>query len=459
LNCKGADGVGIADTNYHFAPWIIAFISAVLLISIIVPPFQTPDEPTHLAECLSQSTCSGTSKEVIEESILDLLPRYEFWKLVQFPEPEQSPQRFYEAPLLRIRPSQSAKPLLYYRLSGWVLDLFQIQNPIDALFALRMMGCCFSLIVFGLCLAIIRASCPSYPAQITALSAMAVPQYLFMAGALNPAVLSWISAGFMILGSLYLLNPAFRYRSWVYIIGGFVLATVSHRAALTVLGAPIIAVLIRFTEYRRSLDKPLRIFVTAASLSAMSMAVWICITWCCPHLIRRCLITSIQTLQQGWIHLSPDAMNGAFWKQFWLHYHKSVWLSFGWLKIHASSWFYWLVVPAYLIPLIGYTRMLCSGNKRQIVSSNHKKLMILAIAAAGSLWGGALMFLLQGNLSQGRYLYAAWPAFAVLSATGWMEAFPVKYHRLVSVCVVFLTWSMAVYSIWGVLIPGYYFSP
>ena len=183
----------------YWLPWWFVFVMTALAFAIWTPPFMYPDEPAHLAGAME--TMDPAARESLEGDILTSMSAHRFWERAGVETPSETPQTFYRSPLLRLIPTQFAKPLAYYRVCGTVLRLLNIQDILDALFVLRLFGVLLAALTAFMTGLIVREVFPGSPWQAVAMAALSVPQYAAMAGAVNPATASWVSGAMMILGA------------------------------------------------------------------------------------------------------------------------------------------------------------------------------------------------------------------------------------------------------------------
>ncbi len=447
--------MAIRNTRAILMPYLMLFGGAVLLYALLTPPFQMPDEPAHLAYCLSVSQTRLMSPEYIEQDILKALHQYRFWELVQERPPHPIPHRFYDAPLLRSKPTQLSKPKLYYSLCGFLLKMFQVSDPVSALYILRLFSVVISIFTATLFYVTIRLVFIDERMQYAALSTLAVPQILFMAGANNPAVLSWLTATGMILGSVMLIRKHHTPIGYLLISSGFILALFSHRAALTVLPGIILAIILARFDRQSASHRSATILWSSFLLGAFSVLTFMIAANSYPMFVRHLTLRVSQIVFQVIDVPAADGLDWNWLKSFMLHFHHSLWLSFGWLKFHASSPLYWLFALCYIPLIIGFFTFSAGTCRLNLPSRRILAVMVLIILT--TVWAGIATYGIRHEFSQGRYLFPAWPAFAIIGITGIFKMIPARYTLHVSFILVILSWSIAGYAIWKILVPAFYF--
>jgi len=431
-------------------PWWFLFIVTALSFATWTPPFQYPDEPTHLAGALE--SIDPANREIRENQLLQLMQQYRFWELAAAEIPETTPLKFYQAPLLRKVPTQFSKPLFYYRTAGHLLRLAKIDNLLTSIIFLRLLGVLlagFAIFIFGLILQIVL---PDNPWQAVAIAAVAVPQFAYMSGALNPSNIAWISGSLILLASLLLLQQNKRILGWVILLGSLFLCIFTHRAALAILPAAFFSIWYGGRRLQRQ-HMPIWFWLLAGSVSSIA-TVFIC--WKQPAIIRSIFIRAATITLQLHVNVADSAFDLSWWKVFLSFFGKSLILNFGWLSLTASGWIYILFGCIGAIGLFGWLLSLVTFRKPGF-SGNFGQGIVLWIAAVVMFWAAAGQYAVNGILSQGRYLFAAWPAIACIVVLGWSVLIPKKYWMNTIIILCAVIWSTSLWSLWKVMIIGFYF--
>lgn len=437
--------------NRYWLPWWLLFTVTALLYAVWTPPFMYPDEPTHLAGAME--TGNPAAREALEGRILQEMTRQRFWRLAGVETPDAVPKTFYQSPLLRLIPTQFAKPLAYYRVSGAALRIAGARDDIPgALFALRLLGVLLASAAVFLGGLLIREMLPDSPWQAAAMAVMAVPQYGYMAGAVNPGTTAWVTGGLMMLGSIRLLQPEKRYRGWALAGAGVILAVVTHRAALALLPAVILAAI----RGRRRL-RTHRIPGWAGWLAGIgSAAVCAGMLLRSPVRVRNLAIRFAELFHGMRIDLHRPAAGMDWQQRFWSLLGRSSVMSFGWLSLDGPGWIYFVytIVPA--VAALAWMAIVLRMIRKQ-VADDRTRVWVLWAGALGMFWAAAGQYVVQGVFAQGRYLFAAWPVFGVLAALGWRAVCPEKFERPVIICIVTAAWLLNMIVLYRYLIQGFYF--
>jgi hypothetical protein len=207
------------------AAWICALIACLNAAcwSIVTPPFQIPDEPSHfaytqqLAENLKLPTSSETSFSAEEETVLRDIHQYEVHgspenHTISSAAAQQRLQEDLERGLSRhggggVDGAYSSPPL-YYLLQTVPYGLASGGTLLDQLEAMRLLSALMAGFTALFVFMFVRETLPAEPWAWTvgALSVALAPLLGFMSGAMNPdAMLAAVSAA-----TFYCLARAFR---------------------------------------------------------------------------------------------------------------------------------------------------------------------------------------------------------------------------------------------------------
>jgi len=123
---------------------LITAINGIIYI-IIIPPWQSPDEPTHFeyVQLLADSkTIFGSIAPnfSLQERIISSMDHHYFWKYLGWPRPQPLPLKFEDTPFLRLVRAHTQigrKPPLYYFLSSLLLRISPQNSIIYKLYLLR----------------------------------------------------------------------------------------------------------------------------------------------------------------------------------------------------------------------------------------------------------------------------------------------------------------------------------
>lgn len=446
-----AGGSPVRMPGYRYwLPWWAVFVTAALLYAVWTPMFMYPDEPTHLAGAMESA--DPAAREALEGRILEEMTRHRFWRLAGVETPSAQPKTFYQSPLLRLIPTQFAKPMSYYRLTGGILRRTHTSSIQGSLLALRLLGVLTAAMAAFLAGLLIREIFPGSPWQAVAMAILAVPQYSYMAGAVNPGTTAWISGGLMMLGAIRLLQPERRFGGWFLAAAGMLLAMFTHRAALALLPAVALAAIWGRSRLRTH-RVPGWIWWPTGTMSSVIFFLLLRLK---PVQVRNMAIRFAELFHGLRIDLSPSFSDMAWQERFWSLLGRSSVMSFGWLSLDGPGWLY----TVYALPAAAAALAWPAAALRLIrkpMTADRAQTWVLWAGALGMVWAAAGQYVVQGIFAQGRYLFAAWPVFGALAAAGWRALFPEKAHRGVIVCIVTAMWLLNMVVLYRFLIQGFYF--
>ena len=105
------------------------YLAIGLAASLLIPPWQSPDEPTHFEYARGLAIGNTAETPVIQAPIIASFYRYRFWDYRDVPAPNPAPASFSELQRLLLR--QTDKAPLYYWLAAAVSDQQQ-HRPANA---------------------------------------------------------------------------------------------------------------------------------------------------------------------------------------------------------------------------------------------------------------------------------------------------------------------------------------
>ena len=140
----------------------LVVIILVLVLGIVVPPFQFPDEPHHFAAIMISA--SGEAKrESIERATIELMERFQWWRLAGvgvrriFPSVFRKSDFSWPIRARRIFGIGSRGYLLYHAALGWVIGRLRITSLAANYYLARAVsGVFFLLTIFFIWLSLSR---------------------------------------------------------------------------------------------------------------------------------------------------------------------------------------------------------------------------------------------------------------------------------------------------------------
>jgi hypothetical protein len=259
--------------------WLIGCYLAIgFSASLLMPPWQSPDEPAHFEFARSQRFNTTAELPEIQQPIIDTFYDFRFWQERGRPPPETPPEAFSQIPRLIIR--QISKAPLYYDLaavvSSWTND------TILQLYSMRWLSIVLSSLTIPLVYLTAREVLPPERRRMALVAAALVaflPMYSYIGASVNPDTLGApLAAAAVLLATrgMRRLNPAAA-------LAGVVLAVLAfwvRRSAIALLPWTLLVALICVLVWlwRRQPRTTPRATILAASICSV-VAMLAAILW------------------------------------------------------------------------------------------------------------------------------------------------------------------------------------
>jgi len=368
----------------------------------IVPPFNNPDEPAHW-------------NFIVHVAMTGQLPTL---KVGDYPEALVNDLKTSHFPPDRsIEPIvyESHQPPLYYAIGAAVYKLTVWRSIGTAIFAVKLLSVLFGVSLVATTYAIARELCPEQPAVWVGASSFValLPMHANMTAAINNDTL-----GDLLLAVLVLLCMRRMRGEWspVLAIGAGVVLGLGLLTKVTVyVGLPLLVAAEAMGQWRaaRTTRRRQRRLFALTALIALVLAGW----W--P--IRNMFIygpTDPVGLQRNQLVVTQPltgpitGQSAARWMTITFD---SFWGQFGWMGIPLDGRIYRLLLVASALAVLGAGIALLrrtEAAKPELVLPGLLALWLLLVI------GDDIYYNLTFIQAQGRYLFPAVPAFAILFAGG-----------------------------------------
>jgi len=435
--------------NYKLILLIV--LSASLILGIvyiyIIPPWQSPDEPTHFeyAKVLAQGDPPWTPQPNpdLQKSIIVSLDRHDYWRFVWEERPSPLPATFRDAPFLFAAPTQIGKnPPLYYLFASLILRLSSTISVESELYRIRIISLLFSVLTVGVvwaCAAeIFGRDSPICPAA-TGITAL-IPQFMVIGTSISPdpcvnlfgasaiyLVLRFQRRGFTLSRILFLLF-------W-HGIG----MLINYKFLILIFALPLVA-LIHFCRHRTETASFKKLILWSGLLISILLLVYSGVVWYFPGIARifvvrvNVLYSTLSSFLQGETYFPVG-----HWHWFNSELFKSFWLKYGWLKYELQPIFYLILKIISLGALAGIALFLCRWilGFGKLGCRERKGVLTLLLYAAVTLGAYYLFWGLKGSntTTQGRHLFLVMPAWTILFIFGWCQFFRFRFQKKVSIAL------------------------
>ncbi|OGD18268.1 MAG: hypothetical protein A2W03_14095 [Candidatus Aminicenantes bacterium RBG_16_63_16] len=447
---------------------ILLYAAALcLLLNILVPPFQNPDEIQHFATILRYTLGSGQAP-AIEAEVIRLMDRFDWWRMAGMGRPAKLPDRFSDIPFLKYSESAglTGHLVLYHAALGALLKLLPSKDVLSLYHASRV----FSALLFGGSLLLLAAAFANVAASQGATRGLGfffvlfLPQFSVLSLSVNPESLSIFWGALFFYGLVSWCSGAAGSAAIIILPLTALAGFLTDRSSFYLI--PLAAVLPLFF-WRRG--RPLRSLAAAGlylifALVVLSWAAW----FFSPQ-----FFSGLKTIAAYFLDRSAPAgpaVGSGFAGLSLLRFVDSFWLMFGWMAFSAADVGYLIWRMAGLLSLAG---ILVFAARRWIM----KKPAGLAAAGLGEKpWTGRLVgysaFAVGLQLAailaaatatritpQGRYLFPAIFPVAFLFVLG-LESLGDLFGRRAgrALVAVFLVFEVIffVFVVWGYIAPVFH---
>lgn len=446
-------------------PTIPIVLTASLLLTLhlvlafaLIPPWQQPDEPSHVALVELQRARIAGAGDVAdparEGEILQSMGRHDWWVHRIRPTPVEIPPRFGDA--ARLGGSVAAEvvgiddPPAYFRIMGRVLSWLPRLTVTEDLYVLRAISALFGILTLWVAWLAARAMLPATAAATVALLLAVHPQFAIVSAAATPDAMT------NFLGACLWWQAAAaiqRRRPYLRLLAMWALAL--SAAATDRMGVPLVAfalVASTFVLYGEiSLNRgKAGVTATAAAAGAigvLGVAAWAFDAFGESYGIRR--VFSALVPVEGVMTWS------SFVRFNWL-LNRSWWYVLGWGRYGPPAWWATIAVVLTAAAALGVFRRMVGDRE---MDGRTRTLMALALAGvAVQLFAIYWAYFRLGNGAPGRYLFPVLVPSLVLLWAG-LQAWIPRAQRLNAATALVLLLAFLDAVLWGVVaIPAYYAS-
>lgn len=443
--------------------WLVlaAFALLALAWSLVVPPFETPDEiyhygfVRHLAQGnplpVQSAESTGPWEQEGSQAPLYYLAAGALTSLI-----DQA-----DLAALAVRnPRANIGDPLYPGNKNFML-YSGAKRPLTGVNLALHVGRWFSLLLGALTVwftwltARLAFGARLWPALAAAALVASVPQFGFLSGSLtNDALVTTASAaGVWWLARLITLPPERPVRRWEWAALGVILG-IAALSKLQGLGLFVLAALagLGMATQRRDWLLPLRALLPVAIPPALIAGWWY---------LRNIRLYDDWTGLRYLLELNGRRAGNFDLADWWLEFRGlrySFWGLFGWFNILLPDWVYWALDFVSAVALLG--AIVTLGRIWLSAKESPAQRNVLTLAALWSLLSFALLlyFTLQATGSQGRLLFPALSTLAILAVLGldfWLARLPRIAAQAVWGALLALLVGSSLYSL-GWLVPNAY---
>jgi len=268
--------------------------------SVIVPPWQAPDEPGHLeyARLLAEKRRPLTREDIspqLQREILSSMHDSDFWKYVHQPDPEQIPDSFNDDPFLVLSGTQVGdEPPLYYLVPALI---FALARPEDVLLQLYVMRW-FSVLLSGFVVVVAYLTADElfhrdrFLVVGVPIFVAFLPMFTFIGASANNDIMAALLASLLIYRLISSFKGGFSSRS--ALVAGLLLVLTVCSKKTTLFTIPLAAMALPMYAWRPGRSwRPDRGHVIGAACLACLVVIWGIWQWDGPD--AECWVQSPQS--------------------------------------------------------------------------------------------------------------------------------------------------------------------
>jgi 4-amino-4-deoxy-L-arabinose transferase-like glycosyltransferase len=418
-----------------------------IIYIVIIPPWQSPDEPTHFeyAKVLAQGAPPWAPQPSpdLQKTIIVSLDRHDYWRFVWEERPSPLPTTFRDAPFLFSAPTQIGKnPPLYYLFASLILRLSSTISVESELYRLRIISLIFSVLTVGVvwaCAAeIFGRDSPICPAAagITAL----IPQFMVIGTSVSPdPCVNFFGAGAIYLVLRFQRKGFTLSRILVLLLWHGIGVLINYKFLILIFALPLVA-LIHLCRHRRETASFRKLILWFGLLILTLLVLYSGTVWYFPGIARifvvrvNILYSTLSSFLQGETYFPAG-----FWHWFNSELFKSFWLKYGWLKYELQPIYYLILKIITMGALAGVGLFLGRWilGFVKLAPRVREAILTLLLYAAVTLGSYYLFWGLKGSntTTQARHLFLVMPAWAILFIFGWCQFFPNRFQKKVSIAL------------------------
>jgi hypothetical protein len=296
--------VHLLDSPPRRLPIVAAFVClslvSGLLCSVIIPPWQAPDEPRHLeyAILLSEKGWFLTREDLsldLQRDMMASMLESDFWTLLGRKEPDSVPASFLDDPFLKLSGSRLGdRSPLYYLLPALAFNALPEDDLLARLYLMRWFSVLLS--AAAVCVAGLTAI-ELFPDDrfmiVAVLAFMALlPMFIFIGSSANNDSLAVLSASLVTWQVVRVFNRGLSWRSGLTLCGLAMLSLLAKRTSFFAVPLVPLTIAIYLQRRRLSLSERQRCVVATSSMMGL--------------LLLSILLTSSGKDAAGWVP-SPES--------------------------------------------------------------------------------------------------------------------------------------------------------
>ena len=317
---------------------IITVINGIIYI-IIIPPWQSPDEPTHFeyVQLIADSkkiSGSVTPNFFLQEQIISSMDHYHFWKYLGWPRPKPLPVKFEDTPFLRLVRAHTQigiKPPLYYFISSLLLRICPQNSIIFKLYLLRSFSLLLTIVTVILIYLTARLIFPEdiyFPLAAAAFAAF-LPEFILIGTSVSLDPMANLMSSLFIYLMIKLQLRGLRFHLLAVIVLVLIVSAFVTYKCLTLVPIFILGICVYLSFSPEAPKKWVRIVLTITCLLFVCVIGYSFLVWSNPRIAQIFIFkasdlhSKFLSLLSGDLHLarSEERRVGKECRSRWSPYH------------------------------------------------------------------------------------------------------------------------------------------
>lgn len=464
---KGQDLMPIKRLKVIF--FLFVFIQGIFYL-FLIPPGQSPDEWHHFGYGVVLSKKGKPTPEAYEDvnkKIIELMATFHAWKYQNVPRPDVLPDKYSEIAIFGGAShslfSLSHRAPLYYVISSFIIKGTKKSGILNQFYLIRG----FSLILFLLSIyftylsaRIIFRDNPLY--CLAAVSFVSfLPQFVIISTSVNP-----VNLAVLIVTIFFYLIILALFKKKILLIGLFgpliiAIGFYSHRTALFMIPPFLVLLLIFFVNSLKNKITTLKNSIIILGIIILFLVLYFVASLLFPGLLNSVDDSSVSSRITD-LDRFFNYITTAHLRSFSVSlndFFKTFWYFSGWLRFGYPPDIYSILTVICLLSFLGLVKY----SYHRISKINYNKsidlpsFLILISAGLPIILGTIIRNVPLYYAPQGRYLFPAISALAVLFVLGIKEIVPKKFENWLPVFVIVGFIVLNIYTIFNSLIRVFYY--
>jgi len=457
----------IRSSSHYKVLFFVFIIFQGVFYLLLIPPWQSPDETHHFGygALLSKSAKLGSEDhKILSHEIVESMADFHAWQYQNIPRPKIMPKTLSELPYYLGIESASGREPLYYVINSLVLKVFNLKENIDQFYLIR----CLSLLYFIATIYFLYLSSKlifkdntNYIFATVSFVAL-LPQFLIISISVNPVNLAVVLGTAFLYITLYSLIKGKNILALLIspiIIG---LAFFNHRVALFMIPPFVVLLLIYLVRSLKSKKELIKYFIIALIIIIIFMFLFITAQHFFPEYSKNVVRISgltprIHEINKFREYISPGTSQSL--SNFLEGSFKSFWYFAGWMRFKYQLNIYSILKLICFLSIFVLLKYLYSyfARKKYSRDVDFSSFLILVAIGLPIIFGAIIRYYPTSMVAQGRYIYPAISALAILFVLGLKEIAPKKLERWVPIFIIVGLIGLNTYTVFPSLIRVFYY--